>query len=92
MLQLFFLMDTLALSLVVANIGLLGLVGPLEAADKLFANTVKYIGPVASFCVAGTVRIVIKHANFNRLQNIVFKIVVLADGMCYFGIGIYFMY
>jgi hypothetical protein len=33
MLHLFFLMDTLALSLVVANIGLLGLVGPLEAAD-----------------------------------------------------------
>jgi hypothetical protein len=92
MLALYFLLDCLTLTLVVANIGLAGLVKPLATADPLFANTITYLVPITSFCMTGTIRVIIKNANFNRLQNIIFKIVILADGMCYFGIGFYFMY
>jgi hypothetical protein len=91
-LALYFLLDSLTLALVVANIGLNGLVEPLAAADPLLANIFTYYVPIASFCMTGTVRIVIKNANFNRWQNITFKIVILADAMCYFGIGFYFMF
>jgi hypothetical protein len=92
MLALYFLLDSLTLAVIVANIGLNGLVEPLAAADPLFANVLTYYVPLTSFFMTGTVRIVIKNANFNRLQNIIFKMVILADAMCYFGIGFYFMF
>lgn len=42
--------------------------------------------------MAGTFRIIIKHAKFKRWQNIIFKMVLIADGMCYFNIGVYMMF
>jgi len=42
--------------------------------------------------LAGTIRVLIKHANFKNWQNLVFKMAIFADGLCYFGIGVYTMY
>jgi hypothetical protein len=92
MLALYFLLDSLTLASVAANIGLAGLVKPFSAADPLFAKTITYLVPITFFCMTGTIRVIIKNANFNKWQNIIFKIVILADGMCYFGIGYYIMY
>jgi hypothetical protein len=87
MLALYFLLDTLAIALITVNIGLNGLLGPLRKADPVFASVLTYIVPATSFCMTGTIRIVIKNANFNRKQNLIFKIAVLADALCYFAIG-----
>jgi hypothetical protein len=92
MLALYFLIDSLALALIAANIGLSGVLSPLSKADPFFANVLSYFGPFASFFVTGTIRIVIKKVNFNRWQNIIFKIVILADALCYFVLGFFLMY
>jgi len=52
----------------------------------------RILAPLAAFSVAGSVRVIIKHANFSRWQNIMFKIVIFADGLCYFMIAVYIMY
>jgi len=52
----------------------------------------QFLVPICLFILSGTVRIVIKHANFKHWQNIVFKIVIFTDGMCYFMIGVFIMY
>jgi len=88
----YFLLDTLSLSFIVNIIGLMGAIAILQDQFPFIANSFKYLGPICMFCNCGAYRIVIKHANFTRLQNIMFKVVNFANGMCYFGIGVYIMY
>jgi hypothetical protein len=48
--------------------------------------------PPTQFILTGTYRIIIKHANLKRWQNIIFKCVILLDGLCFFALGFYIMY
>jgi len=53
----------------------------------LYSKILKIVGPIVLFVLAGTIRVLVKHANFTNWQNLVFKITIFADGLCYFCIG-----
>jgi hypothetical protein len=89
---LYFLLDTVLISWIVSMIGLIGMLNVFQPRAPFFTETLKYLGPISSFCTAGAYRILIKHANFKRWQNILFKISIMADGMCYFNLGVYILY
>jgi len=58
----------------------------------VYARLNQILAPFTLFVMAGAIRVIIKHANFKNWQNLLFKMIIFADGMCYFGIGVYIMY
>jgi hypothetical protein len=58
----------------------------------LYARIVYVLVPIVFFTVAGTYRVIIKNGNFHKWQNVIFKFVIFADGLCCFMIGFYVMY
>jgi hypothetical protein len=55
-------------------------------------NTLRYLLPLALFVGLGTIRVIIKFANFSRWQNLGFKLFFFIGAICYFIIGFYIMY
>jgi len=92
MLKLYFLHDPVALSYAVAIIGFMGSANSSESTNPFFARTLQITGPITQFILTGTYRVIMKHANFKRWQNIIFKLVIFLDGLCFFALGFYIMY
>jgi hypothetical protein len=92
MIALYFLLDPIALALITAIIGLFGLTTSIAKTSPTFAKIVRILVPVVLFSLSGTIRVIIKWANFKRWQNIIFKLSLFLSGLCYFMIGFYIMY
>ncbi len=88
----YFLLDTILVSWIASMLGFKGMLDVVQSRAPFFTTALKYLGPISSFCTTGTIRILIKHANFKKWQNIIFKTSIMANGMCYFNIGVYVMY
>jgi hypothetical protein len=88
----YFLLDTVLVSWIAFMIGFIGMIEVFQPRAPFFVAPLKYLGPISSFCTAGAFRVFIKYANFKKWQNIVFKITMMANGMCFFNIGVYTMY
>jgi hypothetical protein len=58
----------------------------------VFAKIVRILVPITLFTLSGTVRVIIKWANFKKWQNIIFKVSLFISGLCYFMIGFYIMF
>jgi hypothetical protein len=92
MMALYFLLDSIALSLVAAFLGFFGLTSSITRSSPLYATLMRIFVPIGLFVLSGTVRVIIKWANFKRWQNITFKVCLFMSGMCYFMIGFQIMY